>query len=179
MSPDKTGPLNHNEPSEMETARQLRDDKRSEPTSAAEENSPKTKKPSAPELENTAPDSDYLQDADGLTSDYDDDTSTEAQLNAVKLRREKTYLKNQQQNLDLRRKIAGHSTWAVAIQMVLTNLIFIIYMFAVSFRPESEVMIAWMSSTVVQIVGIALVVAKGIFPQRSGSRMQDEEGDIS
>lgn len=63
--------------------------------------------------------------------------------------------------------------------MFLTNVTFIGYMNAVSYRPESEVMIAWMSSTVVQIVGIALVVAKGIFPQRSGSGMQDEEGDIS
>ncbi|MCT2189101.1 hypothetical protein M3E01_10160 [Corynebacterium kefirresidentii] len=179
MSPDKQGPLNHNEPSEMDAARKLRDYENLEPTGAGEENSPKAKKPSDPELENTAPDSDCPQDADGVTSDYDDDTSTDAQLNAVKLRREETYLKNQQQNLDLRRKIADASIWAVGLQMALTNGIFIRYMCAAAFKPEPEVMISWMGSTVVQIVGIALVVAKGIFPQRSGSRMQDEEGDIS
>ena len=178
MSPDKNGPLNHNEPAEMDAARELRDYKRSEPTGTVEEDSPKNKKPSAPELENAALNSDYLQEADGLTSDYDDDTSTEAQLNVVKLRREKTYLKNQQQNLDLRRKIAEVSIWAVGLQMLITNVTFIVYMCAVSLKPEPEVMISWMGSTVVQIVGIALVVAKGIFPQRSGSRMQDEEGDI-
>lgn len=120
-----------------------------------------------------------LKNSKGDESSYEEDTNSATALEAIKLRRQETYLENQRQNLSLRKLIAQVSMWAVGLQMFLTNVTFIGYMNAVSYRPESEVMIAWMSSTVVQIVGIALVVAKGIFPQRSGSGMQDEEGDIS
>lgn len=39
-------------------------------------------------------------------------------------------------------------------------------------------MIAWMSSTVVQIVGIAVVVAEGLFPQRTGAERAGEEQEL-
>lgn len=172
MPSDSSDSLNNNEPSEMDAARSLRDEKDPDRTDTVTGGNPTDRKQSAPESD------DASQAEEGASSDYDDDISTEAQLNAVKLRREKTYLKNQKQNLALRSRIAKCSVWAVGLQMALTNVIFCSCMFAISGKPDTEVLIGWMSSTVVQTVGIALVVAKGIFPRRSGFRMQDEEGDL-
>lgn len=119
-----------------------------------------------------------LKNGQGDDSSYEEDTNSATALDAIKLRRQETYLENQRQNLSLRKSIARVSMWAVGIQMYLTNATFLLYMAALEFKPEPMVMIAWMSSTVVQIVGIALVVAKGIFPQRNGTKMKDEENDL-
>ena len=96
----------------------------------------------------------------------------------MKLRRQKTYLDNQRQNLKLRKRVAYAAMAAVGIQMLLTNVAFFIYMGRNGFNPEPPVMIAWMSSTVVQIVGIAVVVAKGLFPQRTGVGQAEEEQEL-
>ena len=109
---------------------------------------------------------------------YEEETSTENALKVVALRREETYLENQQQNLALRKDIANVAVWAVGTQMFLTNVTFIGYMNAVDYQPESEVMISWMASTVVQIVGIAMVVTRNLFPSRNGNSKKDEEGDV-
>lgn len=109
---------------------------------------------------------------------YEEDTSTENALKTVTLRREETFLQNQQQNLALRKRIANVAMWAVGIQMALANLLFAKYMCAVSFQPEPVVMISWMTSTVVQIVGIAMVVTRNLFPSRNGDSKKDEERDL-
>lgn len=109
---------------------------------------------------------------------YEEDTNPATTLDAIKLRRQETYLENQRQNLSLRKSIARASGVAVGLQMLVTNATFIVYMYVLQGKPEPTVMIAWMSSTVVQIVGIALVVAKGIFPQRNGTKIKDEEHDL-
>lgn len=122
--------------------------------------------------------SDSAESEKGELPVYEDDTSTENSLKTVALRRELIYLKNQQQNLELRKYIANIAVWAVGIQMFLTNVTFVGYMNAVDYRPESEVMISWMASTVVQIVGIAMVVTRNLFPSRNGNSKKDEESDV-
>lgn len=115
---------------------------------------------------------------DGAQSNLEYDGSTPNALNAVALRREEVYLENQQQNLALRKSIAEIAVWAVGIQMFLTNVTFVGYMNAVDYQPEPVVMISWMTSTVVQIVGIAMVVTRNLFPRRNGNSKKDEERDL-
>ena len=139
----------------MDEARRLREDVTSEATPTTEP-SPTTE-----------------EDADG---EFEYETTSLSALNAVKLRREETRLKNQQQNLKLRKGVAYAAMWAVGLQMLATNFAFGCYLKAQDFSPEPAVMISWMTSTVVQVVGIALVVAKGLFPhQVIGGRNSDHD----
>lgn len=115
---------------------------------------------------------------DAAEESFEDEAGTQSSLDAVKLRRQETYLDNQLQNLKLRNDVANAAMWAVGIQMGLTNIVFLVYMWQNSFDLQPPVMIAWMSCTVVQIVGIALVVAKGLFPQRTGAGQAEEEQEL-
>lgn len=109
---------------------------------------------------------------------YEDDTSTEGTLNAIELRRKDTLVKNQEQNLALRKRIANVAMWGVGGQMVITDVLFGFHLNAVDFQPDPTVIIAWMTSTVVQIVGIAMVVTRNLFPSRNGDSKKDEESDL-
>ena len=115
---------------------------------------------------------------DVAEDNLEDEAGTQSSLDAVKLRRQLTYLDNQRQNLKLRKRVANAAMWAVGIQMGLTNFAFFVYMGQNGFNPEPPVMIAWMSSTVVQIVGIAVGVAKGLFPQRTSGGQAEEEQEL-
>ena len=58
--------------------------------------------------------------------------------------------------------------WVVGAQLVIADAAFIWYAFARDWDIPPEVMIGWLSATVVQVVGVVLVIARHLFPTRSG-----------
>jgi hypothetical protein len=77
------------------------------------------------------------------------------------------------QTIKLRWGLALFAIIAVSVQILVANLIFGWYMWANGWRNlPSEIMIAWMSATVVEVIGIVVIIARNLFPssQRAMTR---------
>ena len=76
-------------------------------------------------------------------------------------------LKDRDQTINLRLRLAWFAIIAVSIQLMIANLIFGWYMWANGWTNlPSEIMIAWLSSTVVEVIGIVVIIARNLFPSR-------------
>ncbi|NLE80481.1 MAG: hypothetical protein GX610_13015 [Rhodococcus sp.] len=77
----------------------------------------------------------------------------------------------------LKKQIGTFSRCAVIAQLVVTNLGFIAYFACMTWGLHREipaqVMIAWLSTTTIEIIGIVLVVTKYLFPD-SGNNWNHE-----
>lgn len=69
------------------------------------------------------------------------------------------------QNLELRKKIANWSIGIMVAQIALVNVVFVIYALTKGADLPEGVLQAWFASTVVQIVGIVLVITRYLFPE--------------
>lgn len=71
--------------------------------------------------------------------------------------------------VDLRRSFGAGIKWLLVGQVVVTNIVFISYAwFGRDWDVAEEVMIAWLSATVVQVVGLAKIVTESLFnPDRT------------
>lgn len=113
----------------------------------------------------------------------DDDTNREPEVDsetalaAVRIRLEKLKAKNQKQDLRLRKQLARNATRFVAIQLVVSNIFFGMYLgFNVS-NPSSQVMIAWLASSVIEVIGILAVIARSLFPVPKEPKEKKDEKD--
>lgn len=91
-------------------------------------------------------------------------------LNAKNTRRE--------QENQLRKKVATWSLWFVLGQLVVTNATIVVYIGFMLVRKQyvpTEVLITWMTSTIVEIIGILWVIARSLFPFRD--KHHDIEGE--
>lgn len=93
-------------------------------------------------------------------SDLDSETSSETALLAVELR-------GKQQELELREKIANWIVRAVSAQLVVSALFFGFYLWKNSFGPDARIMMAWLGSSVIEVVGLAAIVTRNLFPDTS------------
>lgn len=83
-----------------------------------------------------------------------------------------------EQENQLRKKVATWSLWFVLGQLVVTNATIVIYigfMLAMKKYVPTEVLITWLSSTIVEIIGILWVIARSLFPFHDGHR--DTKGE--
>lgn len=72
-----------------------------------------------------------------------------------------------QEIVRLKKILARGAFIAVGAQLLIADSAFIIYAFANSWKLPPEVMIGWLSSTVVQTVGIVFIIARHLFPNRT------------
>lgn len=82
-----------------------------------------------------------------------------------------TLIGDWQQDLQLRRDYAKWALRFMLGQVLLADVVFIVYAFIVyafiiDWRVPNSVMVAWLGATVVQVVAVTLVVARGLFPPR-------------
>ncbi|GAA5037689.1 hypothetical protein ACFQRL_14185 [Microbacterium fluvii] len=74
-------------------------------------------------------------------------------------------LRDMTQTSRLRKQLATFAILAVSAQLLVANLFFAFYLWQTKddgFEPS--VMIAWLSATVVEVVGIVVIVARNLFP---------------
>ncbi|MFF9562933.1 hypothetical protein ACF1AJ_06265 [Leifsonia sp. NPDC014704] len=95
--------------------------------------------------------------------------SSETALASVKLRQQEMKLKHQEQLLELRRTLAANATKIVIVQLLAANFFFAAYLAFNIVRPEPAIMVAWLSATVVEVIGILWVIARSLFPFRDKS----------
>ena len=87
-------------------------------------------------------------------------------LAATKLRQEELRLNNLQQNTQLRKVLAYAAVGMVALQLLTSNLFFAYFLAHNVDDPDARIMIAWLSASVVEVIGILLVVARSLFKGR-------------
>lgn len=85
----------------------------------------------------------------------------ESELTAATLK-----LRDREQTMKLRLRLAWFTMIAVAVQLAAANLLFWNYLARESWRDGTppEVVVAWLSATVVEVIGIVLVIARNLFP---------------
>jgi len=84
---------------------------------------------------------------------------------------------NRKQDMELRKRLA---TWAIAfvgMQLLVSNWFFYIFIDNNKVAPSSEVMIAWLSASVIEVIGILLVIARSLFPVK-GPRPEKESAQL-
>lgn len=77
------------------------------------------------------------------------------------------------QRLRLRRLVANWAILFVIIQLISSNVFFWYYMSENDFLINPNVVIAWLSACVVEVIGILVVIARSLFPRRDKSSSGD------
>lgn len=111
---------------------------------------------------------------DELDTDYADNNEwkplLEYRLQAIRVR-------NKQQNMELRDRIASVSIALVCIQIFVANVFFLIYLLTNLNDTNPNVMIAWLSASVVEVIGIMLVVARSLFKPDRNNKSANSNND--
>lgn len=85
-------------------------------------------------------------------------------LHEAAVQEHETHARQVEENRKLRKRIADHVSLAVAIQVGIADVAFLIYGFWNGWAIPGSTIIAWLSSTVVQVIAVGLVVTKSLFP---------------
>ena len=99
---------------------------------------------------------------------------------AIRLRIEKLKADREEQSNKLREKVATKSLKFVTWQLVVTNVVvfgYVFFSFWFNHSVPSNVMVAWMTSTFGEIIGILWVITRSLFPFNDAYR--DRGGEKS
>lgn len=71
------------------------------------------------------------------------------------------------QDIQLKKTYARWLLWLVAFQLLVTDAVFIAYAWAgKSWDLDTAVIQVWLGSTLVELIGVALVITRYLFPRR-------------
>lgn len=74
------------------------------------------------------------------------------------------------QDITMRRNFAFWAALVVTIQLVFSNVVFVLYASrGRAWDVPTTAISAWLSATLVEVIGIVLVVARYLFPRRDAS----------
>lgn len=65
---------------------------------------------------------------------------------------------------DLRKTIASRVFWAITVQVGIADVAFLTYGFWNGWNVPGSTIVAWLSATVVQVIALALVITRSLFP---------------
>jgi hypothetical protein len=72
-----------------------------------------------------------------------------------------------QQDLELKKRYGRWLLWLVTAQLVVADLLFTLYFIVgAHWDPPEGVMYAWLTTTLVELVGVVTVVTRYLFPRR-------------
>lgn len=104
-----------------------------------------------------------------------DDVETGESLAGIRLRIEKSKADRREQSNKLRAGIGVTATVFVGIQLVTCDVLVYSYVFQAGKNVDSSVMIAWMSASLVEVIGILWVIARSLFPFHDRHRDKNAE----
>lgn len=90
-----------------------------------------------------------------------------APLDDAEMRTRGAAAKDAEQNVSLKKTFAWALLALLALQLAATNVAFYIFAASASWHISDSVMLGWMAATVVEVIGIVLVVVKNLFPTRA------------
>lgn len=79
-------------------------------------------------------------------------------------------LDDREQTIKLKRFLAYGSFLAVGIQLILANAGMYLYAEAIAWELEPEVVMAWLAATVVETLGVVVIIARNLFPGLQSER---------
>jgi hypothetical protein len=79
-------------------------------------------------------------------------------------------LRARDQDVRLKRLLALFAVVAVGFQLLVADLILMPWIILGQAAPSDAVLIAWMSATVVEVIGIVAIVARNLFPGKRRKR---------
>jgi len=85
-------------------------------------------------------------------------------MNEAAVRERETHATQAEENRELRKRIANQVSLAAALQVAVADTAFLTYGFWNHWNIPGSTMIAWLSSTVVQVIAVGLVVTNSLFP---------------
>lgn len=86
-------------------------------------------------------------------------SDVEAATNAEKLRA-------RQIDIGLKRLLAWVAIIAVSLQLVVSDFFLIHYAVLSHREPSETVLVAWLSASVVEVIGVVAIIARNLFPNR-------------
>jgi hypothetical protein len=95
-------------------------------------------------------------------------------LHEAAVQERETHARQAEENRKLRKRIADHVSLAVAVQVGVADLAFLVYGFWNGWAIPGATIVAWLSATVVQVIAVGLVVTKSLFP--SGAPQGNPDG---
>lgn len=112
------------------------------------------------------PESPDAADAADSTDETDEnrDEDSKSALLAAKIRLQTIKATNREQDIGLRKNLARWSIGFVGLQLLASNIFFLIYLCANKTDMDPQVMIAWLGASVIEVIGILLVIARSLFP---------------
>jgi hypothetical protein len=106
--------------------------------------------------------------ASSATTEPDEDTASA--LRAVELRLRNAQVANEEQDLALRRLVARWSIGFVCAQLLAANVFFGWYLWFNRVNPDGKIMVVWLTSSVIEVIGIVAVIATSLFPSKKNRR---------
>jgi hypothetical protein len=76
-------------------------------------------------------------------------------------------LRAREQDVGLKRLLAWVAIVAIGLQLVVADAFLAYYLLSWHYVPSDTVLIAWLSASVVEVIGIVAIVARNLFPNRS------------
>lgn len=86
---------------------------------------------------------------------------------SIALRNENAKAANREETIRLRNKVATAAIWFVSIQIGASNVFFGWYLFHNKESVDHGIMLAWLTASVVEIIGIMGIVAISLFPGKA------------
>jgi hypothetical protein len=68
----------------------------------------------------------------------------------------------------MRKEIATNVFKAIRVQVIVADVVFVVYGFWKGWHIPGSVISAWLGATVVQVIAVGLVIARSLFPLRGG-----------
>lgn len=75
-------------------------------------------------------------------------------------------MRDKEQDIALKKILARASVTFVAFQLVVANVFFGFYLWHAREHTPEPIMMAWLSATVVEVIGILAIIARSLFPGR-------------
>lgn len=91
------------------------------------------------------------------------------QPGAFKRGRKEVDLEDRRANLKLKKILARSTFIAVGVQLAIADAVFVVYGYTNEWDVPSEVIVGWLSATVVQTVGVVYIIARHLFPTPTAS----------
>jgi hypothetical protein len=84
-------------------------------------------------------------------------------------------------DIDLSKKLARWSMWTVGLLLLFTYVGLILYILleylCLKEKPDTAVLITWITSSVAETIGIVLVIARYLFPNSAFGKFPEDEND--
>ncbi|HTL42225.1 MAG TPA: hypothetical protein VL294_12205 [Pseudolysinimonas sp.] len=83
------------------------------------------------------------------------------------VRRDRASADDAELDVKLKKMVAAIALILMAIQIVVADIVFVVYGNAQEWKIDTPAISAWLGATVIEVIGVVLVIASYLFPKRT------------